>query len=184
MHTSRRDAFKIINSEALAEISKSEFKILRGFNARNDLKCKIDAKCDDKIAILKVFPGANPSIIDYYLNEGYKGLILEIAGIGQVPGKDATGYNWLPKIKKAIEQGIIICATAQAIYGRLNMHVYDNGIELEKTGIINLKDMLTETAFVKLSWILGHKTWAKDMGKVKEKMLENISNEFNERLEE
>jgi glutamyl-tRNA(Gln) amidotransferase subunit D len=184
MHTSKRDAFKIVNSEPLAEITKDELKILRNFNARNSEKCITDIKYEDKIAIIKIFPGQDPSIIEYYTNEGYKGLILEIAGIGQVPGKDASGYNWLPKIKKAIENGMTICATPQTIFGRLNMHVYDNGIELEKTGIINLKDMLTETAFVKLAWVLGHKTWAKDKEKIKEKMLENISGEFSDRIEE
>ena len=185
MHASKRDAFKVINSTAFAEISKDEFKILREFNARdNSRKVVVDTKYDDKIAVVKIFPGQNPSIIDYYLNEGYTGLILEVTGIGQVPGKDASGYNFLPTIKRAIENGMIICATAQTINGRLNMHVYDNGIELEKTGIINLKDMLSETAFVKLGWILGHKTWAKDKEKIKDKMLENISGEFSERLEE
>ncbi|MFA4960222.1 MAG: Glu-tRNA(Gln) amidotransferase subunit GatD [Candidatus Pacearchaeota archaeon] len=184
MHTSKRDAFKAINSQPFAEISKTEFKILREFNARNDAKLKPDIKYDDKIAIIKIFPGQNPSIIEYYQKENYKGLILEVTGIGQVPGKNASGYNWLPKIKKAIENGMTICATAQTIYGRLNMHVYDNGIELEKTGIINLKDMLSETAFVKLGWILGHKTWAKDPKKIKEKMLENICGEFSKELRE
>ncbi|MDP2947878.1 MAG: Glu-tRNA(Gln) amidotransferase subunit GatD [Nanoarchaeota archaeon] len=185
MHTSRRDAFKVINSKPIVEISKNEFKIFREFNARNNSKkLTIDAKYFEKIAIVKIFPGQDPSIIDYYLREGYLGLILEVTGIGQVPGKDASGFNFLPKIKKAIESGMTICATAQTIYGELNMHVYDNGIELEKTGIINLRDMLSEVAFVKLGWILGHRTWAKDREKVREKMLENISGEFSERLEE
>jgi len=44
--------------------------------------------------------------------------------------------------------------------------------------------MLSETAFVKLGWVLGHKEWAKDKEKIKEKMLENISGEINDRLEE
>ena len=43
--------------------------------------------------------------------------------------------------------------------------------------------MLSETAFVKLSWILGHKEWAKNKNIVKEKMLENFSHEINDRLE-
>jgi glutamyl-tRNA(Gln) amidotransferase subunit D len=183
MHTSRRDAFKIVNASPIAEISSSEFNILRSFNARN-LKSKVrcEAKYSDKVALLKIYPGQNPEILDFYKEKGYQGVILEVAGIGQVPGKDASGYNWLPKIKKAIDSGLTICATPQTIFGRLNMHVYDNGIELEKTGILNLKDMLPETAFVKLAWVLGHKTWAKDPQKVREKMLENISGEFSEEL--
>jgi hypothetical protein len=44
--------------------------------------------------------------------------------------------------------------------------------------------MISETAFVKLGWVLGHSEWAKSREKIKEKMLENIAGEFNKRLEE
>ncbi len=184
LHASRRDAFKIVNSEPIAEVSVEEFNILRSFNARNSEKVKLDAKYTDKIALVQIYPGQDPDILDFYKEKDYQGIVLEVAGIGQVPGKDASGYNWLPKIKKAIDSGMTICATPQTIFGRLNMHVYDNGIELEKTGILNLKDCLPETAFVKLAWVLGHKTWAKDPEKIKEKMLENISGEFSEVIRE
>ena len=40
--------------------------------------------------------------------------------------------------------------------------------------------MLSETALVKLGWVLGHYGWK---AHVKEKMLENIAGEFNDRLE-
>jgi len=73
----------------------------------------------------------------------------------------------------------VICAAAQTIYGRLNPLVYSTGRELLDSGIIYLEDMLAETAFVKLGWVLGHKEW-----NVKEKMLENVAGEFNNRLEE
>jgi len=72
---------------------------------------------------------------------------------------------------------LIVCGVTQCFYGRTDPLVYSNGRELLKTGIIYLKDMLAETAFVKLGWVLGHKEW-----NVKEKMLENIAGEFNERL--
>jgi len=51
------------------------------------------------------------------------------------------------------------------------------------TGIIYLEDMLAETAFVKLAWVLGHKEWAKNKEVVKEKMLQNFAHELNDRLE-
>ena len=52
-----------------------------------------------------------------------------------------------------------------------------------KTGIIYLEDMLAETAYVKLGWVLGHEEWTKNKGVVKEKMLENFAREFSDRLE-
>jgi glutamyl-tRNA(Gln) amidotransferase subunit D len=182
MHSSKRDAFKVINSEPIAEISKKEFKILREFNARDD-KRKISSqiKFEPKVVLIKITPSQNPKILDFYSEEGYKGIILELTGLGHVPSKDSDS-NWLPTIKRIIDKGITVCGVAQTIYGRLDTNVYSSGRDLEKTGIIILDDMLSETAFVKLGWVLGHPTWAKDKEKIKEVMLTNISNEFNKRI--
>ena len=165
MHTSRRDTFKIINDTPIAEITKDKIKILKTFNARNSKKVKLDTKFSDNIATIKIFPGQDPDILDYYANKGYKGLILELTGLGHIPGKTATKFNWLPKIKQLIKKKITICATAQTIYGRLNPNVYSAGRLLQKTGII-FSNETSETTFIKLAWVLGHKTW-----NTKEKML-------------
>ena len=157
MHTSKRDAFKIINDSPIAEITPDKIKILKTFNARNNLKPKLDTKFSDKITSIKITPGQDPAILDYYQQQGYKGIILETTGLGHVPGK-ASQNNWLPKIKKAIDNGMIICATPQTIFGTLNPNVYSAGRKLQKTGIIFLNET-TETAFIKLGWVLGHKTW-------------------------
>lgn len=181
MHSSRRDAFKIINSEALAEMSKTSFKILKGFNPRdNKLKIKADIKFEPRIAVVKITPGQEPNILEWYANLGYKGIILELTGLGHVPTQDGE-HNWLPTIKRLTEKGIFICGVAQTIYGRLNLNVYSSGRDLQKTGLIPLNDMLSETAFVKFGWVLGHSSWIRD-GKVEQKMLENFSNEFNDKI--
>ena len=174
LNSSQRNAFKVINDTPIAEITKDKIEILREFNARDNLKiAKLDTKFENKVTLIKIHPGQDPSILEYYEQQGYKGIILETTGLGHVPGKTSM-TNWIPKIKKAIQNGMIICATPQTIYGRLNPNVYSSGRDLQKTGIIFLDDMLSEVALVKLGWVLGHKKW-----NVKEKMLENISNEFN-----
>ena len=183
MHTSRRDTFKIINSTPLAEITKDKFTILKNFNARdNNKKAKLNAKYSDKVALVKVHPGKSPEILDFYAKRGYKGIILELTGLGHTPSKQSK-HNWIPTIKKLIKSGIIICGTPQTIYGRLNPNVYSGGRELQKTGLIFLEDMLPETALVKLGWVLGHSSWAKDKNKVKEKLLENILGEISKECE-
>jgi len=158
MHTSKRDAFKIINSEPIARISKDKLEILKTFNAKNNNKIKLDTKFSDKVASIKITPGQDPAILEYYEQQGYTGIILEITGIGQVPAQEAK-FNWLPKIKKAISNGITVCATAQTIFGTLNPNIYTAGRDLQKTGIIFLENMTSETALVKLGWVLGHKSW-------------------------
>ena len=102
--------------------------------------------------------------------------------MGHVATSEAR-KSWTNKVKELIKSGIIICATPQTIHGRLDPWVYSTGRELKDAGIIYLQDMLPETAYIKLGWLLGHKDLAKDHEKIKQKMLENISGELNPRLE-
>jgi len=159
MHTSRRDAFKPINTTPIARINLDSLEILKTFNARNNSAPRLDTKFSNKVTIIKIHPGQDPSILDYYQKQGYKGIILETTGLGQVPSKESRN-NWIPKIKKAISEGMLIVATAQTTYGFLNPNVYSSGRDLKKTGII-FSDLTTETTLVKLGWILGHRQWNK-----------------------
>ena len=179
MHSSRRDAFKAINSKPIAKISKDKIEVLRDYHKKNKNKAELDDKFEEKVALVKFYPGQSGEIIDSYLKQGYKGLVIEMAGLGHVL-TEGSG-NWIPYIKAAVAKGMIICAAAQTIFGRLDPKVYSPGRELEVAGVIYLKDILSETALVKLGWVLGHPEWKKN---IKEKMLENISGEFNERLGE
>ena len=132
--------------------------------------------------MIKVYPGQDPSILDYYVKNKYKGIVIEMSGLGHVPGKRAR-KSWINKLKEVQRKGIIVCVTSQCIYGRVDPFVYSNGREILNTGVIYLEDMLSETALVKLGYVLGHKEWKKNKETVKSKMLENISGELNERLE-
>lgn len=182
MHTSKRDTFKAINTKPLAKIYPNRIEILSNYKTRKNSKVKIDTKFEDKIALVKIYPGQDPKILDYYLKNKYRGIILEMSGLGHTPAVDSR-KSWIQKLKDVQNKGMIICATAQTTYGRLDPYVYSNGREIEETGVIYLEDMLSETAFVKLGWVLGHKDWAKDKETVKEKMLTNFAGELNDKLE-
>jgi len=171
LHTSRRDAFKVINDKPIAKVFPNKIEILKNYNKRNKTKIKADTKFEEKVALVKFYPGQSSEILDFYLKNKYKGLIIELAGIGQVSDV------WIKKIKEIISKGVFIFGTSQCINGRVDGFVYSSGRKLIDAGVIYLKDMLSETALVKLGWVLGHKSW-----NVKEKMLENFCGEFNERL--
>ena len=178
LHSSRRDAFKVVNDSPIAKVFPSRIEILKDFKQRKKGKTKADVKFEEKVALVKIYPGQSPEILDFYLKKKYKGIVLELGGLGHAPTKRARN-GWTKKLKEVISKGLVVCATAQTIYGRLNPRVYSNGREILETGVIYLEDMLSETALVKLGWVLGHLDW-----NAKEKMLENIAGEFNERLEE
>lgn len=183
LHSSRRDAFRVVNSEPFAKIfPDGTIHKISNYNLRNKNKISLDPKFEEKIALLKFYPGQDPNILDYYLKSKYKGIVIEFFGLGQIAGKGAR-ISWLDKLKEVQSKGMIICATPQTIYGRLDPYVYSSGRDFLEIGIIYLEDMLSETAFVKLGWILGHEEWAKNKEKIKEKMLENFAHEINKRLE-
>jgi len=182
MHTSRRDAFKPINVKPFAKIFPGRIEIISDYRRRNSGRVKTDLKFEEKVALVKIYPGQKPDILDFYLKNKYKGVVLEMSGLGHLPTKRARN-PWIKKLKDVQKKGIIVCAASQAIYGRLDPLVYSNGRELLETGIIYLEDMLSETALVKLGWVLGHSEWAKSKEKVKEKMLENFSHELNDKLD-
>ncbi len=182
LHSSRRDAFKVVNSQPFAKIYPDKIIKISDYRIRNIEKAKADAVFEDKVALVKFYPGQSPDILDYYLKNKYKGLVVEFLGLGQIAGRGAR-ESWISKLKEVQAKGMIICAAAQTIYGRLDPYVYSNGREILATGVIYLEDMLSEVALVKLGWVLGHREWAKNKEKVKEKMLENFSHELNPRLE-
>ncbi|GIU68358.1 MAG: glutamyl-tRNA(Gln) amidotransferase subunit D [Candidatus Pacearchaeota archaeon] len=183
LHTSRRDAFKSVNRKPIAKIWPDKIEILSEHKLRNEKnKVKLDAKFNNKVALIKFYPGQNPDILEFYHKNKYEGLVIEATGLGHVSSLSKNSF--LKKIKKLTKDGIIVCVTSQCIYGRVDPYVYSNGRELEKAGAIFLEDMLSETAFVKLGWILGHKEWKKNKQIIKQKMLTNFAGEINERLDE
>jgi glutamyl-tRNA(Gln) amidotransferase subunit D len=58
------------------------------------------------------------------------------------------------------------------------MNVYDSGRDLQALGVIPLEDMLAETAFVKLMWVLGQTADAEE-AKILLKM--NVAGELSPR---
>jgi glutamyl-tRNA(Gln) amidotransferase subunit D len=179
MHTSKRDAFQVVNDKPFAKIFPDKIELISDFKKRNKGKVKTDLKFEGKVALIKIYPGQSPEILDFYSKKKYKGLILEMSGLGHLPTKRSRN-SWIKKLKEVQDKGMIICATAQTIYGCLDPYVYSNGRELLETGIVYLEDMLSETALVKLGYVLG-KTKSKE--NVKKLMLTNIAHELNNKLE-
>jgi len=182
LHSSKREAFKVVNSKPFAKVFLDKIERISEYNIRNKGKAKLDDKFEEKVALIKIYPGQEPDILDYYFKKGYKGIVLEMTGLGHCPTKKARN-SWLLKLKEIQAKGVVVCATTQCIFGKVDPLVYSTGRDLLATGVIYLEDMLSETALVKLGWVLGHADWKKDKKLVKEKMLENISGELNNRIE-
>jgi len=172
-HSSRRDAFQTVNSRPLGKVHIDKIEFFQEVKPRGG-KLELDTKLDTNVFLLKYHPGLNPKIIDSIVNNNYKGMIIEGTGLGH------TSELLFNSIENAINNGLVIGMTSQTILGRVNMNVYSTGRFLLDIGVIPCKDMLSETAYVKLMWVLGH---TKNQKKVKDMMLTNYAGEISERSE-
>jgi glutamyl-tRNA(Gln) amidotransferase subunit D len=173
-HTSRRDTFKSINTSPIARIQNQKITMqTEDYNKRDPTrKLILKPEFDEKVALLKFYPGMNPTIIDWYVNNDYKGIILEGTGLGHV------GEYCFEAIKNAVKHNIVVAMASQCIWGRVNMNVYETGRDLLDLGVIPLEDMLSETALVKLMWIFGQ---TKNIEEAEKLFKTNIAGEFSPR---
>jgi len=173
-HTSRRDAFKSVNASPIARIENQNITMLTQECQKRDSSRRLQLKpaFEDKVALVKFYPGMDPAILDLYAQKNYRGIVLEGTGLGHISKycHDA--------IRKAVRQGIIVAMTSQCIWGRINMNVYDSGRDLQALGVIPLEDMLPETALVKLMWVLGQ---TKDLDEAKTLLKTNVAGELSPR---
>lgn len=169
MHTSRRDAFKSINENLIARINENKVEFLQDYNRVNNEETIAKTEMEEKVALVKLYPGVTKEVIHHYIDKDYKGLILEGTGLGHTPNK------LIESLERAIEEEIQIYMTSQCLNGRTNLNVYSTGRKLKEAGVIPLEDMLSETAYVKLMWVLGQTKNKKEAEKL---MNENLAGEI------
>lgn len=171
LHTSKRDAFRPINTVPFAKIYlNGKLEKHSKCELRHSGKVKVKSKFEEKVALIKYHPGMSPNILKYY--ENYKGIIIEGTGLGHVT------TTWLEPLTKLIKKGIFVGMTSQADYGRVDPYVYSTGRALANHGVVYLEDMLSETAYVKLSWVFGQ---TNNIEKVRHLMVSNLRGEYSEK---
>jgi glutamyl-tRNA(Gln) amidotransferase subunit D len=173
-HTSRRDTFKSVNAQPLAKVEDNNVVMLtQDFQKRNpSRKPIVKPNFSEKVALIKFYPGINPAIIDWYVYNDYKAIVLEGTGLGHVSN------SFFKPIGRAVEKCVLVAMASQCIWGRVNMNVYDTGRDLLALGVIPLEDMLAETATVKLMWIFGQTDKPEEAKKL---LKTNIAGEFSQR---
>ena len=186
LHTSRRDAFKSINVKPIARIKNNEIEILsHDFPKANRLdknQLKLKLFNEVKIGILKTHPNMKKEEISMYSK--FDGLILEVTGLGHAPinkiDKNTSENDLIFKELEKLSKKIPVIITSQCIFGRVNLNVYSTGRKLQEIGILgNLSDMTTETAFIKLAWLISN--YPKDVRKMLDK---DLKGEISKRTSE
>jgi L-asparaginase/Glu-tRNA(Gln) amidotransferase subunit D len=114
---------------------------------------RFDTLLDDRVFLLKVFPGLPPQTLMRIVEMGYHGMIIEGFGSGNIP----TEENALAGgILQAINQGCFVVISSQCAFGQADLSIYEVGRAAMDVGAMSAYDMTPEAALVKLAWVLGH----------------------------
>lgn len=172
-HTSRRDAFQTVNDLLLGKVEGKKVEFFQeDRNRRSEGKIEIKDGFEKKVALVKSHPNIQSELIENLLDEGYKGIVLEGTGLGHVP------ESLYPALERAAEEEVPIAMTSQCIWGRTNMRVYSTGRDLLDRDVFSVEDMLPETAYVKMMWVLDK---TEDIEEIRKLMQKNIAGEISSR---
>ncbi|MBI4043369.1 MAG: Glu-tRNA(Gln) amidotransferase subunit GatD [Candidatus Diapherotrites archaeon] len=160
MHTSRRDAFKPINAAPLARVHYPEMRVeyltkdyTRAFK---EARVRLREKFSQKVGLLKCYTNFDYKLLEFFYKNKYKGLVLEGTGLGHAPVNTPENRKAWNALAKLLKKGCIVAMASQCMYGRTHSHVYTNLARLHDAGVVFAEDMVPETAYIKLAWLLGN----------------------------
>jgi L-asparaginase len=113
----------------------------------------------DDIVVLKLFPGITHKVVETILNiEGLKGVILETYGSGNAP----TESWFINLLEIIIQKGVKVVNVTQCAGGSVILGLYETSTDLKRIGVIDGKDITTETAVAKMMYLLGEELSQQD----------------------
>ncbi|MHA2424749.1 MAG: asparaginase [Candidatus Thorarchaeota archaeon] len=164
------DAFDSMDPRPLGVMAR-EIVLYEGRRKRHNLVPRYDTRLDDRVFLLKVFPGIPPKILNRIMDLGYHGIVIEGYGEGSIPSEENALAGG---ISQAISLGSFVVVSSQCTFGQADLSVYDVGRAALEVGAMGAHDMTSEAAFVKLAWVLGH---TRERDDVREMMMTNYVGE-------
>ncbi|WP_294185540.1 asparaginase [uncultured Sphingobacterium sp.] len=111
----------------------------------------LHTKLDNRVAVLKLFPGISAETIKAVLKSDVRSIVMETFGSG-----NTTTDTWfLDLLKEAIEQGKNILNISQCKVGSVELGRYETSQGLKSIGVLNGYDLTFEAAVTKLMYLQG-----------------------------
>lgn len=167
------DAFSSFNYPSLAKagikVSYKEHLILPMPSG----ELKVRKAFDRRIAVLKLFPGITPAVVESVLQTpNLQGVIIETFGSGNAP----TEAWFIDALEAATRRGIIIFNVTQCKAGAVMMRQYQASCDMDRIGVIGGHDITIEAAVTKMMYLLGR--FPNDKDKVRERLSMSLRGEI------
>jgi L-asparaginase len=171
-NSSKFEAFRSPNYPILAESGVH----LRFSN--NDIRrpqdgepFKVHKNLVSDVAVLKLYPGISPKVVETILTSDVRGIVMETFGAG-----NTTTVQWFTDmLKNAIASGKVILDISQCKVGTVELGRYETSRQLKDIGVTNGYDMTYESAVTKMMYLLGQ---FDDPQKVKEYLETDLRGEI------
>lgn len=172
VRTQGADAFFSVNAPLCGTVTNNKVMWQNPLPTASGAR-SLAAHCQSRVLLLKLAPGLEPNLIEAAGILGYRGMVVEGYGAGNVTN---THRDIASALAKAIQGGLAVVVTSQCLLEASDMSIYEPGRVMQTAGAIPAFDMTTEALYVKLCWALGQST---DMEEVRKIMTQNIAGEMN-----
>jgi len=127
---------------------------------------------NDRVAVIIIYPGMNPELLQSILSHNYRGIVIEAFGMGNMPFEGPFSLEGI--VEKLINSGVIVCVRSSCLKGGVHVE-YETAKKFADMGAIYLRDITRESAYAKLSWLTGK---TDDTEMIKSEMMRSISGEM------
>ena len=152
IHSSVRHTFRTIGDVPLGMVQDgtvSFFKKDIKHRPKERLTTTAATNIEEKIGLIYAYPTMPVDLIDFYVDKGYRGLVLAGTGLGNFP------HDTFQALERANEAGLIMVMTVQTLWGYTGMDVYETGREEQAIGHHSWTKYVTRSDCGEISIFIG-----------------------------
>jgi L-asparaginase len=170
-NSSKFEAFRSPNYPILAESGVHLRFSINDIRQPKEGPMIVHKKLVSDVAVLKLYPGISPKVVENTLGADVRGIVMETFGAGNT----TTDQWFVDLLKKAIDSGKVVLDISQCKVGTVELGRYETSRLLKEIGVANGYDMTFESAVTKMMFLLGQYD---DPKKVKEMLETDLRGEL------